>query len=108
MSGRDRHVLHLTALTTRARWSELRSLRRKDFGLDSRPRTLTIRAESSKHRREDILPLRDDVAQVLRDYLADRLSEARAFPMPGSDCGADMPSHRVWRAREDSNPRPSD
>ena len=44
--------------------------------------TVTVQAAYSKHRRDDTLPLRHETAAALKAYLADRLPDARAFPMP--------------------------
>ena len=87
MSGPDRAMLYRVALETGLRWKELRSLTAGSFALDAGAPTVTIRAAYSKHRREDVLPLRPETAAALREYLARRLPGGPAFPMPASDGG---------------------
>ena len=94
MSGQDREMLYNVALETGLRWSELRSLTRSSFDLKADPPTVTVQAAYSKHRREDTLPLRVDTAMRLRDYLALKMPQAKALPMPLTDKGA-------WMLRED-------
>ena len=90
MSGPDRATLYRVALETGLRWNELHSLTRGDFVLDGlRPR-VTVQAAYSKHRRDDTLPLRKDLAEALGAYLADRLPEAKAFPMPDRRVGGEI------------------
>jgi integrase len=54
----------------RDRCQELGSLTPESFSLDGAEPTLRVGAAYSKHRREDILPLRDDLAKLLREYLS--------------------------------------
>lgn len=70
LTGEDRAVLYHVALTTGLRASELASLTSKSLDLDSDPPTIAVEAAYSKHRRRDVLPLRHDVADILRNYLA--------------------------------------
>jgi hypothetical protein len=61
------------------------------FQVDGENPTVTVRAEYSKRRREDTLPLRQSLATVLRAFLAMRLPGALAFPtMPERQHVADM------------------
>ena len=90
MTGSDRAVLYAVAASTGLRWSELASLTAGSFDLDADPATVTVEAAYSKRRRDDTLPLRQDLAETLRDYLATRLPSARAFDMPKTRMGADM------------------
>jgi integrase/recombinase XerD len=71
LSGEDRAVLYHVAVTTGLRASELASLTPRSFDLVSDPPTIKVEAAYSKHRRQDILPLRPDVADVLRKHLAE-------------------------------------
>ena len=82
IGGADRAILYRVALETGLRAGELRSLTRADFDLDASPPTVTVRAAYSKHRREDRLPLRADLAEALRVHLRHRLPGAAALPMP--------------------------
>ena len=84
LSGEDRAVLYHVAVTTGLRAGELASLTPKSFDLTSDPPTITVEAAYSKHRRQDILPLRPDVADVLRKYLM-QCGRAHNEPLwPGS------------------------
>jgi len=53
-------MLYRVAVETGLRQSELRSLTRVSFALDASPPTVTVQAGCSKHRRQDVLPLRPD------------------------------------------------
>ena len=91
MAGNDRAVLYRIALETGLRWNELRTLVVRSFNLRSNPPTVTVAAAYSKHRREDVLPLREETAQILAEYLALKLADAPAFPMPPQPgAGADI------------------
>jgi integrase len=80
LSGEDRAVLYTLAIYTGFRASELASLTPVSFDLDAEPPTVTVGAAYSKHRREDVQPLRRDVAAVMRPYLAGRLRNAPVWP----------------------------
>ena len=90
MSGTDRAMLYRVALETGLRWSEIASLTRESFRLDAQPPTVRVEAAYSKHRREDVLPLREDTAAVLAGYMAGRLPDVAAFRMPKTRMGAKM------------------
>jgi len=93
MSGSDRAMLYRVAMETGLRWSELRSLRRQSFNLTSNPPTVTVAAVDSKHRQEDILPLRQELSEALLAYFTAQpaLPTAKAFPhMPPGTVGAKL------------------
>jgi integrase len=54
-----------TAVETGLRASELRSLTWASFELDGHPPTVTVKAAYSKHRRDDVPPLKPSLAQSL-------------------------------------------
>ena len=89
ISGEERVLVYRVALETGLRWSEIRSLKVRNFDLNWNRPTVTVEAAYSKHRREDILPLRGDTAEVLREHLRGRLPQAPAFSI-SHDRGADM------------------
>ena len=101
LAGHDRAVLYLTAAYTGLRASELASLTPGSFDLNSIPPSVAVEAAYSKHRRRDELPLRPDLAEVLRDYLRSRPTGSPVWPgtwveraarMVGDDLkGADIP-----------------
>ncbi len=96
MAGVDRAMLYLVAINTGLRWSELRSLKRNSFDLESATPTVTVEAAYSKHRKKDILPLRDDIAVIIKDYFASSLAlpTVKAFPtLPKKDVGAELIKH---------------
>ncbi len=70
MSGPERAMLYRLAVETGLRAGELRSLIRSSFQLDGDKPTVTVAAAYSKRRREDILPLRPELVEELRLFLA--------------------------------------
>ncbi len=68
MTSKERAILYTLAVNTGLRASELASLTWQSFNLsDSKP-SVTVLAAYSKHRRDDILPLRPDIAQQLKTF----------------------------------------
>jgi len=82
MPGPVRAMLYRTALGTGFRASELGSLTPESFDLDGSPPTITVRAAHSKHRREDVQPVRRDLADMLRGWLAFKPGGVPVFDMP--------------------------
>lgn len=82
IDGPDRAILYRAAAETGLRSSELRSLTVAAFNFDADTPTVTVSAAYSKHRREDVLPLRAALAAALRGYLADMPATASVFKMP--------------------------
>lgn len=84
MPGSDRAMVYRLALGTGFRAAELRSLTPVSFDLDSNPPTVTAGAAYSKRRREDVQPIRGDLAERLREWLAGRARDERLFArLPG-------------------------
>ncbi len=108
MSGADRAILYRVALGTGFRASELRSLTAASFDLDADPPTVTVEAVTSKRRKRDVQPIRRDLADALRPYLAGKLPGARAFKMPDKTAKmmrADMAAGReAWIGDAASKP----
>jgi integrase len=72
------------ALSTGFRVKELRSLTPESFNLDGDTPIVIVAAAYSKHRREDRQPIRADVADVLRPWLAGKPAGMRLFGrLPG-------------------------
>jgi integrase len=67
---------------TGLRASELRSLIRASFDLDSDAPTVTVPAAHAKNRRRDSLPLRESTAAMLRQHLATKAPATPAFYLP--------------------------
>ncbi len=84
VDGKVRAMLYRVAVETGLRAGELRSLTAGSFDLDSNPPTVTVGAAYSKRRREDVLPIRPELAETLRTFLADKLPTAPAFKMPNA------------------------
>ncbi len=85
IGGPERALVYRLALESGLRASELRSLTRSSFDFRAKPATVTVEAGSSKRRRRDTLPLRDDTAAALKAHLASKLPAAQAFSLPASD-----------------------
>ena len=82
MTGPDRAILYRVAVGTGFRANELRSLTPKSFDLDANPPTVTVEAGYSKHRRKDVQPIRRDLADVLRTWIAGKQPSCPVFNMP--------------------------
>jgi site-specific recombinase XerD len=80
LAGEDRFFLYLVAAWTGLRAQELASLWPESFRLDGTAATVTVRAAYSKHKREDVLPLRADLADLLRDWLRDKPAGQKLWP----------------------------
>lgn len=83
MAGKERAMLYRLAIEHGLRSGELRSLTVESFDLDATPPTVTLRAGCSKHRRQDVQPLRSDTAAAaLRSLFASKHPASQAFKMP--------------------------
>jgi integrase len=80
LSGEDRVMLYLVAAYTGLRAKELDSLTTASFDLDSPRPTVRVRASCTKNGDEANLPLRADLAALLRRYLSGRAPDAPAWP----------------------------
>jgi integrase len=88
LTGADRHVLYTLAAHTGFRASELASLTPASFRADGDRHTVIVAASYSKRRREDVQPLRPDVAALLRVYLEGRLRKGLVWPGTWKDRAA--------------------
>lgn len=99
-SGPDRALLYRVAAETGLRGGELQSLTKSSFLLDGdRPR-VTVSAASSKHRREDVVPLKPATAAVLREHLANKHPATPALRMPGRNLWGRVIRRDLAAARE--------
>ena len=80
LTGEERFKLYSVALGTGLRASELASLTRQSFDLESDQATVRILAKDEKARRGDTLPLPPDVAKLLRGWLPSLASDAKLWP----------------------------
>jgi integrase len=90
IGGLDRLVLYTLAANTGFRANELASLAPASFDLGATPPTVTVEAAFSKHRREDMQPLRADVAEMMRQYTKGRPRRAPLWPGKWAKNGAEM------------------
>jgi len=114
MPGPERAMLYRLAVGTGFRAGELRSLTPESFDLDAEPPTVTVEAGYSKHRREDVQPIRPDLADLLRPWLKSKEDGKPVFKMPAKtakmmrkdlDTGREAwleeaPSERICKERE--------
>lgn len=82
MSGEARATLYRLMLETGLRAGEARSLTRAAFKLDAKGPTVTVPAAYSKHRREDVLPLRVETAAALKEFMSGLAPAAQVFKLP--------------------------
>ena len=78
MAGAERSLFYRTMLETGLRLNETKTLTRGNVAAD----TLTVNAGFSKHRREDVLPIRKDLAAALTEHGAHKAPAARLFNVP--------------------------
>ncbi len=88
MTGYQRAMLYLLATYTGLRANEIRNLTASSFDFDNR--TVNVKAAYSKRRREDILHLRKDTAEAMRELLRSKTPNAKAFDLPSKYRMADM------------------
>jgi site-specific recombinase XerD len=80
LTGPQRYFLYLTACATGFRASELLSMTRESFNLDSDPPTATVKATYTKNGQLAHQPLPRDVAEALRPFLATKPASAQVWP----------------------------
>ena len=99
MEGPTRAVLYRLAVETGLRAGELASLKPESFNLIKlHEATVTVAAAYSKHRRDDVLPLRADLAAVVAEFLKGKPRGTPLFPMP--EKAARMVRHDLDAARK--------
>lgn len=69
LTGEERALLYIIACYTGFRRNEISSVTSRSFDFTSEPPTLTVQAACSKRRRLDVIPLREDLAQLLRQWI---------------------------------------
>lgn len=113
LAGCDRMMLYLVASNSGLRCQELASLTPESFVLDGDEPSVTVEASYSKHRRQDVQPIRADLAELLREYLASKPAGERIWPHRWWTKAAKMiradlkDARRKWidEAGEDANER---
>ncbi len=99
LNGQDRAMLYRVAAGTGFRVGELGSLTPSSFHLDTDPPAIALQAASSKRRRNDLQPIRDDLAELLRGWLVDKPADQPVWPGHWHDQGAEMVRADLRRAR---------
>jgi integrase len=79
LPGPDRAALYRVALGTGFRAAELGSLTPESFHLDDDTPTIIVAAAYSKRRRDDVQPIRPDLADALRPWLSTKAGGAPVF-----------------------------
>jgi len=77
MTGYERYLLYRLAVETGLRVNEIRSLKVSSF--DLKQLSVTVNAGYSKRRREDTLPLRSELAELLKDFFKNKIPGTKAF-----------------------------
>jgi len=88
MTGYERALLYRLAIETGLRVSELKSLRAENFDFENN--TVIVAAAYTKNRTEAILPLKQDTAGLLKDFLKLKLPSEQAFNVPHNSNFAKM------------------
>ncbi len=88
MPGYERAMLYLFAAYTGLRANEIRNLTVSSFDVDKC--NVKVKAAYSKRRREDVLPLRKDTAETMREFFRGKTPNAGAFNLPSKYRMADM------------------
>lgn len=83
MTGPDRRVFYYVALSSGLRRNELGALTPESFQLDADPPIVTVEGNWTKNRKRATLPLRQDLAAELRDWLQGKPAGKPLFPVKG-------------------------
>lgn len=75
--GKERALVYRVLAFTGIRYGELRSVPVAQVKLDAHPPHIELKAKDEKGRRGALLPLRTDLAEHLREYLAENLVAAQ-------------------------------
>ena len=77
-------MVYRLALCTGFRAKELRSATPTSFDLENDPPTVTVAAAYSKRRRQDVQPIPEHLAEILRPWLDEKPTGVRMFgTLPG-------------------------
>src|SRR4051794_21283908 len=80
LAHKKRALLYRVAVETGLRMNELATLTRDCVDLEGT--TVTVRAANSKHRREDVLPIRPELVAVMEDHVKRKAGKAKVFNTP--------------------------
>lgn len=82
ISGRERELVYLLAVTSGLRANEIRTLSPEHFLLDKTPPVVVVEAKNSKHRKRDEQPIRRDVARRLRTFIGGKPASEPVWVLP--------------------------
>ncbi len=99
ISGKDRAMLYRVALVEALRASECYSLTPESFRISDDEATVTVQASYSKHRREDVLPLPDYLARLLKPWLKNKPTGKPLWPGSWVENPAEMLRADLDRAK---------
>ena len=88
MTGYERALLYRTAAETGLRANELRSLNKLSF--DFKSCTVMVKVGSTKNSKKAVLPLKEETAAALQQFLAGKMPKTPAFKLPSKYRMADM------------------
>lgn len=88
LAGNERAVLYRFAAETGLRAKEIRELKVSNFDFDRR--VVVARAGCTKNKDKAVIPLREETAALLRDFLREKVPSAQAFRMPSKYKTAEM------------------
>lgn len=111
IAGPDRFMLYVVAGWTGLRAQELASLEPESFRLGCSDPIVMVKAAYSKHKREDVLPLRQDLAQLLGPWLQGKSSGQRLWPGAWWNKAAEMVQADLAAAKRawiDAAPNPAE
>jgi len=111
MAGPDRAKLYRVAVETGLRRGELASLTRRSFDLEGDRPTVTVAAGYSKHRREDVQPIRPELVAQLQPWLKDKSTDRPLFDIPDKTAvvmRADLEAARETWLKESRTPKERD
>jgi len=98
LAGPARAMLYRVALNTGYRVSELASLIPNSFDLDARTPAIVLGAEYTKNRSEAVQPISDDLAALLRPFLAKHPAQQPVWPGSWVERAARMLRHDLKAA----------
>jgi len=108
--GAERMLLYRVAIQTGLRSSELRSLRRESFVLDASQAYVIAKPADTKNSKQAQQFIARDMAESLRQHLAEKVPSAPAFSMPHETNVARMlrfdltAARKAWIAEADQCP----
>ena len=79
-TGVERARIYITAYYTGLRRRELGNIRKSNFRLEASPPTVTVEASIAKNRKKDVLPLNEDLVDMLKKWMHGFEDDQLLFP----------------------------